>query len=121
LEGCIVKEITKKTIEKLIEEKDDLNISIYMPTISAASSDVKKMPIQLKNLLNNVKKELQDKYKVDIRDIEDLLKPATNLLGDRVFWQNQKEGLAIFVSPGQFHYFRLNSSLAEKSSVSKYV
>jgi len=120
LEGCIVKEITKKTIEKLIEEKDDLSISIYMPTISAASSDVKKMPIQLKNLLNNVKKELQDKYNVDIRNIEDLLKPATNLLGDRVFWQNQKEGLAIFVSPGQFHYFRLNSSLAEKSSVSKY-
>lgn len=115
-----MQEVTKKVIEKLIDEKEGPCISVYMPTRAAASSDVKKMPIQLKNLLNIAKKELQEKRDMDIRKIEELLEPATNLLGDRVFWQNQKEGLAIFISPGQFQYFCINNSLPEKSTVSRY-
>lgn len=115
-----MKEITKKTIEKLIEEKDGLCISIYMPTRAAASSEVKKMPIQLKNLLNYVKKELQEKHQMDTREIDDLLKPAVDLVGDRIFWQNQKEGLAIFINPKQFYYFRLSGEIPEKATVSQY-
>lgn len=113
-----MKEVTKKVIENLIEEKDDLCISIYMPTRAAASIEVKKMPIQLKNLLNHVKKELQEKQNMGTRDIDELLKPATNLIGDRVFWQNQKEGLAIFINLKQFYYFHLSSELPEKATVS---
>ena len=93
-----MQEITKKVIEELLEEKEGPYISIYMPTVAAASIEVKKMPIQLKNLLNLVKKELQEKQKMSVRNIEKLLEPATKLLGDRVFWQNQKQGLAIFIS-----------------------
>ena len=91
-----MQEVTKKVIEKLIEEKEGPYISVYIPTVAAASIEVKKMPIQLKNLLNLVKKELQEKQKMNTRDIEKLLEPATNLLGDRVFWQNQKRA-------GNFH------------------
>ena len=40
-----MKEVTKEVVENLIKEKDDLCISIYMPTRAAASSEVKKMPI----------------------------------------------------------------------------
>jgi len=115
-----MKEVTKKVVENLIKEKDDLCISIYMPTRAAASSEVKKMPIQLKNLLNSVKKELQEKQNMGTRDIDELLKPAINLIGDRVFWQNQKEGLAVFINLKQFYYFRLNSELPEKATVSQH-
>ena len=115
-----MQEVTKKVIEKLIEEKEGPYISVYMPTVAAASIEVKKMPIQLKNLLNLVKKELQEKQKMNARDIEKLLEPANNLLGDRVFWQNQKKGLVIFISPGYFQYFRVNTTFPEKSSVSSY-
>jgi len=115
-----VKEVTKKVIEKLIEENDDLCISIYMPTRADASSEVKKMPIQLKNLLNDVKKELEENHGMDIRGIDKLLKPANDLMGDRMFWQNQKEGLAIFINPKQFYYFRLPGELPLKATVSQY-
>ena len=115
-----MKEVTKKVIEKLIEENDDLCISIYMPTRADASSEVKKMPIQLKNLLSNVKKELEENHGIDTREIDKLLKPATDLIRDRIFWQNQKEGLAIFINPKQFHYFRLPGELPVKATVSQY-
>lgn len=118
-----MEEVTKKVIEELISEKEEPCISVYMPTRAAASVEVKQMPIQLKNLLNSVKKNLQDKRYLQFlnsRDIDALLKPATDLLGDRVFWQNQKEGLAIFINSGHFHYYRLNEPVPEKSFVSKY-
>lgn len=115
-----MQEVTKKVIEKLITVKEKPCVSIYMPTRSDASGDVKKMPIQLKNLLSSAKKELQERQLMDMRNIEELLQPATSLLGDRVFWQNQKEGLAIFISPDHFSYFRVNISLPEKCIVSEY-
>lgn len=120
MEGRAVKEVTKKVIEKLIEEKNDLCISVYMPTRAAASSEVKKMPIQLKTLLNNVKKKLSEDHNLDTRDIDKLLKPVTDLIGDRVFWQNQKQGLAIFVNSNHFSYYRLPSELPEIATVSEY-
>jgi len=115
-----MEEVTKKVIQDLIGENVEPCISVYMPTIAAASVEVKMMPIQLKNLLNNVKKELLEKWNANSRDVEILLKPATDLLGDRVFWQNQKQGLALFINPEQFHYFRLNESVPEKSVINTY-
>jgi hypothetical protein len=120
MEGNAVKEVTKKVIERLIEEKDDLCISVYMPTRAAASSEVKKMPIQLKTLLNNVKKKLSEEHNLDTRDIDKLLKPATDLIGDRVFWQNQKQGLALFVNSNHFSYYRLPSEVPEIANVNEY-
>ncbi len=120
MEGYIVKEVTKKVIAKLIDEKDEINVSVYMPTRAAASSEVKKMPIQLKTLLNNVKKKLSENYNLDNREIEKLLKPATDLIGDRVFWQNQRQGLAMFVNNKQFSYYRLPSEVPEMAEVSQF-
>ncbi|MDD4288726.1 MAG: hypothetical protein WCV43_04180 [Candidatus Caldatribacteriota bacterium] len=115
-----MKEVTKKVIAKLIDEKDEINVSVYMPTRAAASSEVKKMPIQLKTLLNNVKKKLSENYNLDNREIEKLLKPATDLIGDRVFWQNQRQGLAMFVNNKQFSYYRLPSEVPEMAEVSQF-
>lgn len=115
-----MQEITKEIIEKLINAKEGPCISVYMPTKAAASVEVKMMPIQLKNLLSIVKKDLQEKHNMGIRNIDGLLKPAADLIEDRVFWQNQKEGLAIFISPEQFYYFKVNCDLPEKSTVSSY-
>ncbi len=120
MEGRAVKEVTKKVIERLIEEKDDICISVYMPTRAAASSEVKKMPIQLKTLLNNVKKKLSEDHNLDTREIDKLLKPATDLIGDRVFWQNQKQGLALFVNSNHFSYYRLPSEVPETAEVSQH-
>lgn len=115
-----MQEVTKQVIERLIEEKEEPCISIYMPTRAAASSEAKKMSIQFKSLLNFVKKELLESRNMDSRDTEELLKPATSLIGDLVFWKNQKEGLAVFISPKQFSYFRVKSPLPEKAIVSQY-
>ncbi|NLL61330.1 MAG: hypothetical protein GX240_00875 [Candidatus Atribacteria bacterium] len=119
-----MEEVTKKVIEELISEKEEPCISVYMPTRAAASVEVKQMSIQLKNLLSSVKKDLLDKRYLQYpgsRDIDALLKPATDLLGDMAFWQNQKEGLAIFLNSENFHYYRLNKSVPESFLVSKYV
>ena len=115
-----MQEVTKKVIEELIQEREGPFISVYMPTVAAASIEVKKMPIQLKNLLNLVRKELEERLKMKARDIEKLLEPANKLLEDRLFWQNQKEGLAIFINPKQFKYFMVNNTFPERAIVSTY-
>lgn len=115
-----MKEINMEFVENLNNTENQLCISIYMPTKEDASSEVKKMPIQLKNLLNQIKKELQEKNHFDDRKIDALLKPASDLLGDRVFWQNQKKGLALFLTPDKFNYYHLSDDVQSISLVGQY-
>ncbi|MGM0396613.1 MAG: hypothetical protein ACQEP4_06120 [Bacillota bacterium] len=96
----------------------DLNglVSIYLPTFGHAQ-EANQSRIRLKNLLRNAEGGLVEKGFSE-RDAQSLLKPATRLLDETIFWQNQDKGLAILVSPEGMKYFRLPLDVEEIAIVS---
>jgi hypothetical protein len=80
-------------------------VSIYMPA-HRAGPEVLQNPIRLKNLLGQVEAQLQTRG-LQSPAIAGLLAPATNLLEDLLFWQHQRDGLAIFLSTDTLEVFRL--------------
>ena len=98
--------LTEEELEILFEEKSEKAcLSIYLPT-AKAGQEILQSPIKLKNALKEAKKKLLD-YGLSGQEANDFLKPARKLIDDTMFWQHQKEGLAIFIAPDQFKYYRL--------------
>ncbi len=79
--------------------------SIYLPT-HRVGAEIQQDPIRLKNLLRVAEEKL---VAGGMRgsDARVTLEPAYALLEDKIFWQHQGDGLALFVAPGAFHYYRL--------------
>ncbi|MGF1491204.1 MAG: hypothetical protein ACFBSC_01875 [Microcoleaceae cyanobacterium] len=91
-------------------------ISIYMPTIEAGP-ETRQNPIRFKNLLNQTQDKLvQQGWKES--DIAELLKPVEELDRDD-FWQNQKQGLAIFIAPDLFKFYQLPQQFEEQVVISR--
>src|SRR5215207_768390 len=80
-------------------------ISILMPT-HRASQEIQQDPIRFKNLLRQAEQQLLETGRTP-QDADAFLQPAQELLDDNDFWQHQEEGLAVFVSSGDFHMVRL--------------
>ena len=97
--------IARDELKVLAEVRHNQCVSIYMPT-HRAGHDVQQDPIRLKNLLGQVEAQLQT-MGLQPPGIAGLLAPVTNLLADLLFWQHQRDGLAIFLSPDTIHAFRL--------------
>jgi hypothetical protein len=97
--------LTKNELQKLIEKRGSSCISIYMPTYRT-SPGVKQNPIRYKNLLKQMEQRL---IAVGMRktEIEALSAPAEALVKDYLFWQYQSDGMAAFISPQWFRFYRL--------------
>jgi len=73
-------------------------ISIFMPTHRFGHQvNEKQDSIVLKNHLQSLEKQLKEKP-LGNREIEELLAPAYALYNDEAFWNNQKDGLAIYLA-----------------------
>ena len=105
-----MKILSKDELSALVEKPQEMGVSIYMPT--HRTGDIEQDPIRLKNLLKEAEGQLID-YGISISDASGLLEPAEQLLPDSHFWQHQGDGLAIFISPGLFRYYRLPCSFEE--------
>jgi len=99
---------TRERLKQLVERQKGACVSLYMPTHRTAA-ETQQDQIRFKNLLGEAEKDLSDAYPKE----QELLEPARGLLDDNPFWQHQGDGLAVFLSPGKFHYFRLPISLEE--------
>ncbi|HZX10565.1 MAG TPA: hypothetical protein VFG01_06410, partial [Acidobacteriota bacterium] len=95
----------KKELRALMEHKDSHLISMYMPT-EKAGREIRKNSIRYKNLLGEVEKQL-NKTELSPKEISELLNPAHRLLQDSIFWQYQSDGLAVFITPQNFKFYRL--------------
>ena len=106
-------------VNRLIEQRGkEPSISIYMPTQKAA--DTAQNPIRFKNMLNKVEERLSSKELGSKQEIKELLEPAHRLTSDSIFWSNQSEGLALFISPDFMHYYRLPVEFKELVVVANY-
>lgn len=102
-------------LKTLVENPKSPCISIYMPT-QKAGPEVRQNPIRFKNLVREAEERLDA---IGIRHTEavDLLKSAHEL--DTVeFWENQDQGLVIFISPDVFRYYQLPMEFQELVVVS---
>jgi hypothetical protein len=76
-----------------------------MPT-HRAGHEVRQDPIRFKNLVEDARDRLVEGG-MRRPDAESLLQSAMNLLQNERFWRYQDDGLAVFVSPEWFRYYRV--------------
>lgn len=112
--------LTIKDLEELINVDEELFISLYLPTISAGNVDVKQNPIRLKQLLRVAEDKL---FSMGLRkaEVAKILNPASSLIDETRFWQNQSDGLALFIHSGGVEYYRLPIEFKESMTISNKV
>jgi hypothetical protein len=98
-------------LKALAAEREWPCVSIYLPT-SVVRNETEQNRIRFKNLLSRAEGQLTA---AGIRslDVKNLLDTAHKLLPDSLFWQYQGQGMAAFVSPSGFRYYRLPARFEE--------
>lgn len=98
--------IKKTELKELLTRDDQPHLSLYMPT-ERAGAETQQNPIRFKNLLREAEEALCENG-LRRPEAQEFLEPAQDqLLFDEGFWQQQEDGLAIFITPQFFRYYRL--------------
>lgn len=97
--------LTIEQLKELSQERKDWCLSLFMPAHRAGPA-VEQDRIRFKNLLTMAEEKLAGLGWKN-RDIATFVKPAMDLLQLSDFWQNQSDGLAIFLASDELHTFRL--------------
>jgi hypothetical protein len=82
--------IRRTDLQRLALGRPGPCVSVFLPT-HRAGREVEQAPIRLKTLLRQA---------TDALTFDRLLAPLRRLLDDRLFWQYQSDGLALFSRPG---------------------
>jgi Bacterial archaeo-eukaryotic release factor family 7 len=98
-------------LQSLITETERPCVSIYLPT-HRKGPQIEQDRIRLKNLLKKAEKLLASGG-MRGTEIDPLLNPARKLLEDSIFWRHQSDGLALFMTAGKFHTYRLPYHFSE--------
>jgi hypothetical protein len=109
--------LNRSDVQQLAEANGKSHVSIYLPTQRAGSEQQQNL-IRFKNLLNQAEKKLLD-YDVRRPEVEEMMRSATDLLADPLFWQHQSDGLAVFLSKDLSRIYRLPARFDEAVVVSK--
>lgn len=109
--------LKRSDLQELIETNGEWHVSLYMPT-ERAGAEQQQNPIRLKNLMAEAEEKLLG-YGVRRPDVEEMLRPAEELLSNREFWQHQSDGLAVFLSDGVSRIYRLPQRFEELVVVGK--
>jgi hypothetical protein len=105
---------TAKDLQILIDSQTTGNCScasIYMPTFRTGP-DSQQGPARLRNLLR-LTAENFIAAGVRSSEVTKTVTPIQKLITDTFFWQNQADGLAIFLCPDFVHYYRLPVNFKE--------
>lgn len=101
----LMKMLEFSDLKTIVENENELCISIYMPTVKAGS-DTKQNPILYKNQIKQSEQILK-KHGRKQQEIDALLQPASELIEDTVFWQKQQHGFTAFINNDSFLYYRI--------------
>ncbi|MBW2540196.1 MAG: hypothetical protein JRE27_11405, partial [Deltaproteobacteria bacterium] len=100
-----------ESLKKLMKKQKGVCVSIFMPT-HRTPIERQKNQIRFKNLLREAEKTLIT-MKIPKQNICDFLEPAHNLFREMLFWGNQSEGFALFLSQEVFSPYRLPIKFSE--------
>lgn len=110
--------VSDKTVEQIIEKNGNPLISIVMPT-HRKGEEVKQDPIRFKNLLTEASEELSGRG-MKQAEIDEILKPARELLEKPIFWTHQEKGLVVYLAKEYFNHFQLPYSVQEKAYINTH-
>ncbi len=103
--------LTRALIEELSAFAGEFCISIYLPTHRYGEAVKKgKDTIVLKNAINEIRDQLTETG-MGPRKVESLTAPIRKLLEEPIFWNNQKDGLAVFAGENYFETVQLNTTM----------
>jgi hypothetical protein len=102
-------------VKTLIRPGEGAHVSIFMPAHHRGGQDPQD-PIRLKNLLRTAENKLTARG-LRAAEARSMLEPAERLLTDNLFWRSQGDGLALFIEPHQYLYYRLPLYLREEVGV----
>ncbi|MGZ6238062.1 MAG: baeRF3 domain-containing protein [Syntrophales bacterium] len=97
--------LTRDNLNLLMAVHKGPCVSVFMP-MHRSGPETQQDPIRLKNLIREAQ-ELLIARGLRTPEAKELLEPAERLLRDGPFRQHQSDGLAMFLSLGVFHYYRL--------------
>lgn len=109
--------LTLDQIKELAQQTQSPSISIFLPT-HRAGQDTQQDPIRFKNLLREAELSLLDRG-MGPREVTALLQPAQALSEGAYFWKHQRDGLALFIAPDDFHYYHLPFSVEEQLVIAR--
>lgn len=104
--------LTLTELKTLAAQKQRPSLSFFMPT-HRAGRDTQQDPIRFGNLLREAENRLLESG-MRRPNMLALVQPAQALLDDSHFWQHQQDGLAVFLSEGDFHVYRLPITVEEQ-------
>jgi hypothetical protein len=106
---------TRNELKTLMEKTEGPCVSIFMPTLRGGVQS-QQNPIRFKNMLREAEERI---VASGLRppEAKELLEPAQKLLQDGPFWR-QSNGIALFLSPKTYRYYRLPFDFEELLVVS---
>lgn len=107
--------LSKEAFAELANYQSDPCVSIFMPThrTSEVVQNEKQDPIILKTQLQEAEKQLREQG-MGKGEAAEFLQPGYDLLQHELFWNNQLEGLAIFIAKGFFKTLTLPLPIKEE-------
>jgi hypothetical protein len=106
-------------LRTLTEPRQPPCVSLYLPTHRAGRKETQEDPIRLKNAVAQAREQLAAAgYPRDT--ITELLQPAAALVTRRDFWLQRADGLALFLAPGLFQYYRVPLRLQDEVVVANH-
>src|SRR5882757_4876708 len=96
-------------IKSLAAERDDICVSIYLPT-TPVTQETKGDRIELKNLAKEAARQLEA-ASADKRRVAAIMEHLDDLVDDDEFWRFQARSLAVFATPDNVRTFRVPNAL----------
>jgi hypothetical protein len=103
--------LTLDQLKVLAQHTASPSISIFQAT-HRTGQDTQQDPLRFSNHLREVEKLLLDSG-MGPREVRAFLQPAQALMDDSNFWHHQYDGLAVFMSVNDFHYYHLPFTVEE--------
>ena len=107
---------TAGELKSLASHRDDLCVSIYLPT-TPVTTDTDRDRIELKNLTKEAMRQLTDQ-EADTRRVAAISEQIDDLVDDGEFWRFQAHSLAVLATPDHVHTFRVPNALSSAVVVS---
>ncbi len=108
-----------ENLRALTERQQWPCISLYLPTHRAGRKETQEDPIRLKNAVAEAKEQLTQAGYPKEAGVA-LLEPAADLITSRDFWLQRADGLALFLAPGLFQYYRVPLKLQDEVVVADH-
>lgn len=104
-----MRSLTQVAFKTLAEYRKNWCVSLYMPT-DPARLESRKDSIRLRNMLADAEKILRERG-MRSPDIRKMFADADSLSSDGDLWRDPLGGLAMFIAPGFFRYYRTQPRL----------